>query len=83
VIQFFLSPVLLWKSFFSGVMASLLYVAAFCYYHYMNFLGYSALPFLEHTELFLWPIPMFVMLLPFLILSGFNPSRFILGLFFV
>ena len=66
----------------SGLVSSLLYIVAFSYYHYMNFLGYSALPFLEHTELFLWPIPIFVLLLPLLILSGFNPSRFVLGLFF-
>ena len=80
--QFFLSPLLLWKSFISGVFSSLLYVCGFSYYHYMNFLGYSALPFLEHTELLLWPVPMFVLSLPFLVLVGANPSRFILGLFF-
>ena len=80
--QFFLAPILLWRSYFSALLSSLLYVFAFSYYHYMNFLGYSALPFLEHTELFLWPIPIFVLLLPGLILTGFNPSRFVLGLFF-
>jgi UNC-50 family len=82
VLQFFLSPLLLWKSIFSGVLSSLLYVFAFSYYQYMNFLGYSALPFLERTELFLWPIPIFVLLLPVLILTRFNPSRFVIGLFF-
>jgi UNC-50 family len=82
VLQFFLSPLLLMRNFFSAVVASLLYVGAFSYYHYMNFLGYSALPFLEHTEVFLWPVPCFVLMLPFLILTGFNPTRFALGLFF-
>lgn len=80
--QYFLTPLLLRPSFLSGVLSSLLYVTACCYYHYMNFLGYSALPFLERTELFLWPIPIFVLLLPFMILAGFNPSRYCLGLFF-
>lgn len=28
----------------------MLYVVALSYYHYLNFLGYSALPFLHHTE---------------------------------
>ena len=27
-----------------------LYVVALSYYHYLNFLGYSALPFLDHSE---------------------------------
>lgn len=80
--QFFLSPILLWKSVFSAIISSLLYVSAVSYYHYMNFLGYSALPFLEHTELFMWPVPVCVLLLPFLLLVGLNPSRLLLGLFF-
>lgn len=80
--QFFLSPILLWKSVFSAIISSLLYVSAISYYHYMNFLGYSALPFLEHTELFMWPVPVCVLLLPFLLLVGVNPSRLFLGLFF-
>lgn len=80
--QYFLTPVLLWRSVFSSIISCLLYVAAISYYHYMNFLGYSALPFLEHTEAFLWPVPLCVLLLPFLLLLGFNPSRLVLGLFF-
>ena len=50
VAQFFLSPVLLWRSFLSSILSSLLYAGAFSYYHYLSFLGYSALPFLERTE---------------------------------
>lgn len=50
VLQFLLSPVLLWRSFLSSALANALYVIALGYYHYMNFLGYSALPFLERTE---------------------------------
>ncbi len=50
VLQFLLSPLLLWKSFVSQAVATALYAGALSYYHYMNFLGYSALPFLEHTE---------------------------------
>eukprot|EP00892_Ulva_mutabilis_P006788 jgi/Ulvmu1/4481/UM002_0206.1 len=82
VAQYFLTPILLWKSVFSSIISCLLYVAGVSYYHYMNFLGYSALPFLEHTEAFLWPVPLCVLLLPFLLLLGFNPSRVVLGLFF-
>lgn len=50
VLQFLLSPLLLWRSFMSTALANALYAAALCHYHYLNFLGYSALPFLERTE---------------------------------
>jgi hypothetical protein len=50
VLQFLLSPLLLWHSFMSTALANVLYGAALCLYHYLNFLGYSALPFLERTE---------------------------------
>lgn len=50
VLQLFLSPLLLWHSFLANTLSVALYATAMAYYHYMNFLGYSALPFLEHTE---------------------------------
>jgi hypothetical protein len=50
VLQFLLSPLLLWRSFMSTALANAVYAAALCHYHYLNFLGYSALPFLERTE---------------------------------
>lgn len=48
--QFFVSPILLRKSILSTVLSNSLYIVALSYYHYLNFLGYSALPFLERTE---------------------------------
>lgn len=48
--QFLVSPLLLWKSFLSATISCALYAVALSYYHYLNFLGYSALPFLERTE---------------------------------
>ena len=80
--QYFLTPILLWRSFVGGLLSSLLYIFSFGYYHYMNFLGYSALPFLDHTEAFLWPVPLLVLSLPFVILTGFNPTRTVLRIFF-
>jgi hypothetical protein len=50
VVQFLVSPLLLWKSFLSATISCALYAVALSYYHYLNFLGYSALPFLERTE---------------------------------
>lgn len=82
VLQFILSPLLIWKSFFSAILSNIIYLTAFGYYHYMSFLGYSALPFLEHTEVFLWPIAMLLLSIPFSLLFGFNPSCFTLALYF-
>ena len=48
--QFILTPVLLHKGFVPCLLSNALYAAAFSYYHYLSFLGYSALPFLERTE---------------------------------
>eukprot|EP01025_Chloroclados_australasicus_P038426 TRINITY_DN3956_c0_g1_i1.p2 TRINITY_DN3956_c0_g1~~TRINITY_DN3956_c0_g1_i1.p2 ORF type:complete len:248 (-),score=0.07 TRINITY_DN3956_c0_g1_i1:620-1363(-) len=82
VLQFLMIPLLLWKSFFSGVVSSALYVVGLGYYHYMNFLGYSTLPFVQHAEVFLWPIAVIFLSLPFSILFGFNPARYTLGIYF-
>mmetsp|Transcript_57125 Transcript_57125/g.180812 ORF Transcript_57125/g.180812 Transcript_57125/m.180812 type:complete len:255 (+) Transcript_57125:132-896(+) len=82
VLQYFLSPILLAPGFIPALLSNLLYGAALSYYHYVNFLGYNALPFLEHTELFLYPIGGIVVILPFAILGSFNPTRFVLGIFF-
>lgn len=40
VVQFVLSPLLLWQSFFSTLLSNALYALALGYYHYLNFLGY-------------------------------------------
>jgi hypothetical protein len=45
-------------------------------------LPFTALPFLERTELFLYPIAGIALLTPFSILLGFNPSRALLTLYF-
>ena len=50
VVQFALTPVLAAKGFLPRLLSNVLYAVAFSYYHYLSFLGYSALPFLERTE---------------------------------
>jgi len=42
----------------------------------------AALPFLERTELFLYPIGAIVAITPFSMLLGCNPTRFVLSLYF-
>lgn len=82
VVQFILTPLLLRKTFFAMLFANILYVLAFSIYHYLNFLGFSALPFLERTEMFLYPIGLLFLLLPISILIKFNPTRFTLRIYF-
>ena len=50
VLQLLLAPLLLWRNLVAALLSNALYAAALGYYHYLSFLGYSALPFLEHTE---------------------------------
>ena len=47
---------------------------AYGYYALITFLGYNALPFLQHTELLLTPIPILVILW-FISLFGFSMPR--------
>mmetsp|Transcript_34549 Transcript_34549/g.87356 ORF Transcript_34549/g.87356 Transcript_34549/m.87356 type:complete len:245 (-) Transcript_34549:547-1281(-) len=82
VLQFLLSPLLLWRSFMANALSCGLYAVGLGYYHYMAFLGYSALPFLEKTQVFLWPIGLIFLSIPFAILTGFNPTRFTLSIYF-
>ncbi|GMI27802.1 hypothetical protein TeGR_g13652, partial [Tetraparma gracilis] len=55
-VQFFLLPLLLSRSFLASLLANLLYSLAFSHYCYITHLGYRALPFLENTEVFLYPV---------------------------
>lgn len=82
VLQYFLMPFLLSKSFLAALVANTLYAFAFSCYHYITFLGYDALPFLKNTQRFLLPFaPIWI---AFVVASavGFNSSRFVIGLYF-
>ncbi|KAI9759837.1 MAG: hypothetical protein M4579_002044 [Chaenotheca gracillima] len=64
----------MWISIFLG---NLLYLIAFSYYSVITFLGYNALPSIQHTHLLLAPIPVFGIL--FIIsLFGFNVATHVL-----
>ncbi|KAK2985841.1 hypothetical protein RJ640_018707 [Escallonia rubra] len=82
VIHYFLSPILVAHGFIPVLLSNLLYMVAISYYHYLNFLGYDVLPFLERTTFFLYPIGIAIILSPILILSGFNPSRYFMNVYF-
>ncbi|XXQ34346.1 UNC-50 family [Plasmodiophora brassicae] len=78
VLQFYLSPLLLAKSFLSTLFANTLYAAAFCYYHYVSFLGYNALPFLQNTQWFLYPTVLIAAAYVLSLLFQFNVAYFFL-----
>ncbi|KAK8659759.1 hypothetical protein V6N13_029953 [Hibiscus sabdariffa] len=82
VIHYFLSPLLVAHGFIPELLSNLLFMVAASYYHYLNFLGYDVLPFLERTTFFLYPIGVIIVLSPILILSGFNPSRYFMNIYF-
>lgn len=82
MLQFVVSPVLLWRGIVPAAVSCALYAVAFGVYSYLTFLGYSALPFLERTEVFLWPVGLVGVALPFALLARFNPTRFVLGIYF-
>ncbi|TYH85978.1 protein unc-50 homolog isoform X2 [Gossypium hirsutum] len=82
VIHYFLSPLLVAHGFIPALLSNLLFMVAASYHHYLNFLGYDVLPFLERTTFFLYPIGIVIILSPILILSGFNPSRYFMNIYF-
>ncbi|TYH85979.1 hypothetical protein ES332_D01G009400v1 [Gossypium tomentosum] len=79
VIHYFLSPLLVAHGFIPALLSNLLFMVAASYHHYLNFL---VLPFLERTTFFLYPIGIVIILSPILILSGFNPSRYFMNIYF-
>ncbi|KAF7126572.1 hypothetical protein RHSIM_Rhsim11G0160100 [Rhododendron simsii] len=82
VMHYFLSPLLVAHGFIPVLLSNLLFMVAVSSYHYLNFLGYDVLPFLERTTFFLYPIGIVIILSPILTLSGFNPSRYFMNMYF-
>lgn len=74
VLQFILLPILTRDSWFCLFLGNSLYLFALCHYCVITFYGYNALPFLQHTELLLAPIPVFVVLYIFS-LFGLNIAK--------
>ncbi|GAB5586138.1 hypothetical protein Unana1_01038 [Umbelopsis nana] len=81
VVQFFFIPILVRSSWISLLIGNTMYFLSFAWYAYGTFLGYNALPFLVHSELFLYPIGIFFILW-IVSLFGFNVSRTMLQAYF-
>jgi hypothetical protein len=56
VLHYFFLPFLLSTSITASILSGVFYLIGFAYYSYITSLGYAALPFLERTEVFLYPI---------------------------
>jgi len=82
VVQFFLSPLLLKPDFVACLIANTIYAFAICYYIYITFLGYSALPFLQNTVRFLHVIPIILILYLVSLLLNFNMTGFVMEMYF-
>lgn len=54
VLQAFLLPILLGDNIISCILSNTLYAVALVWYSYITYLGYTALPFLGQTQMFLW-----------------------------
>lgn len=76
--QLALAPMLLRPTRAAALASAALHAAAISHASALLFWGYSALPFLERTEIFLAPIPLSLLLLPAALLFDANPSRIFL-----
>eukprot|EP00730_Choanoeca_flexa_P014618 TRINITY_DN6457_c0_g1_i1.p1 TRINITY_DN6457_c0_g1~~TRINITY_DN6457_c0_g1_i1.p1 ORF type:complete len:259 (+),score=34.97 TRINITY_DN6457_c0_g1_i1:81-857(+) len=74
VLQIILIKAIAQPYFMSALLADTLWLIALTYYIYITFLGYSALPFLHKTEVFLYPIVGVVVLYFIAVLSSWNVS---------
>ncbi|KAG0210415.1 Protein unc-50 [Mortierella sp. GBA30] len=82
IIQMVFMKVLLKDFWICSLLGNTLYMTAIVYYCYITFLGYNALPFLRHPEMFLYPITIFVILYVLALILGINVSSKVLGLYF-
>jgi len=82
LLQLVLSPLLSQSGYLASVFSCALYAIALGYHHYCVFVGYNALPFLESTEFFLYPAAACAIAAPIAVLFAFNPTRFVLWVYF-
>lgn len=75
VVHYFLLPFLIQQTLAATLVGNGLYAAALCYYCYITSLGYGTLPFLERTEVFLYPSGGVVGIVLILCLCGVNLTR--------
>ncbi|KAG0243310.1 UNC-50 family-domain-containing protein [Mortierella sp. GBAus27b] len=82
IVQLVFMKVLLKEFWICSLLGNTLYMVAIVYYCYITFLGYNALPFVRHPEMFLYPITIFVILYIVALILGVNFSSKVLALYF-
>ena len=75
VLQYALWPLLLSEHFVAALASNTLHVVALAYYWHVTFHGYNALPFLQRTVVFVYPIALLIVLYFVAIASGTNASH--------
>ncbi|KAI8372119.1 UNC-50 [Blakeslea trispora] len=81
IIQLLFLPLLNQNYWASVLIGNLMYSIAFIWYLFGTFLGFSALPFLVHTELFLYPMCLSIVLMVASFV-GFHMPHFVLSFYF-
>jgi len=82
VLQFFLVPLLYSTRFVATLFANTMYLLAFGYYYHVTFLGYHALPFLQNTKCFLYPMVLIVIGYFLSLIFNFNACVFVMNIYF-
>ncbi|KAI8968901.1 UNC-50 [Mycotypha africana] len=81
IVQVFFLPLILKDNWVSMCIGNFMYCASLIWYLISTFLGFHALPFLVHTELFLYPVALCIALFV-ASLFGFNIPQCFLGFYF-
>eukprot|EP01125_Pyxidicula_operculata_P012711 TRINITY_DN4188_c0_g1_i2.p1 TRINITY_DN4188_c0_g1~~TRINITY_DN4188_c0_g1_i2.p1 ORF type:complete len:209 (+),score=21.57 TRINITY_DN4188_c0_g1_i2:160-786(+) len=82
VVQYLLLPVLYTTGILSAILSNTLYIIALGYYHYITFLGFTALPFLQNTQVFFYPFTLLVIVYIIANLLNFNATIFVINFYF-
>jgi hypothetical protein len=84
VLQFLILPLILRAegSFLATLLANTMYLIAGIYYYYVTSLGYTARPFLQRTEIFLYPIGGLVILYTLSLILNVNMTLLVVNFYF-
>lgn len=83
VLQFLLVPIILHApAFVSTFISNSIFLLAFGYYYFITGLGYSALPFVNNTRIYLFPIPVLVCAFVLSLIFQFNVSLWFISFYF-
>lgn len=82
VAQYFLLPIFMRDSFLATLLANTTYMGAITYYHYIYFLGYNVLPFLQNQVVFLYPVILVAVVFMLTLIFRFNICLFVMSIYF-